>query len=154
MALRALFSLWFVLASVFAPAFCCCAPFAGVGTAQAAPVHHAAAKPADDQPACPHCKHSVQPAPQPPADNAPCPSHPGKEHCPCKERQLAQATPAAPELRTAALFGDGFPDLVLFSPAPSAHTVLAEGGHRPADHHGPPPLAGVDLLRRLHILIC
>lgn len=151
MAYRALFSVWFFFASVFAPALCCCAPFA-VRSASASPVAVAAEPPATEH-TCPHCKPAARPRHETPADQAPCPSHPTKDNCPCKERSAAQVTAAVPDVRPVVV-GDWLSDLVLFSPAPVAFAALTPSLLQPPDHTGPPPPSGVELLHRLHILIC
>lgn len=151
MVFRVLLTGWFLIASVCAPALCCCAPVAAHAAVRDDVARHAA-PPAPVKPSCPHCKGATQSAPELPGEKTPCPSHPDKDHCPCKQGQFVQTVPPAPELR--AVVDDWLPDLVPFAPAPKAYATHSLPAPRLDRHTGPPPPAGVDLLRRLQILIC
>ena len=155
MVFRAFLSLWFLITSALAPTLCCCSPLIPGSVAQAESL------PVSSQPAsvakvpCPHCKPAAATKDEAPKGkrNAPCPTNPGRDHCPCKERVAASTVPDPVDLRTTAV-NNWLPDFPPFASITSYPRVLAQVEPRASHHRGPPPLAGVELLHRLHILIC
>jgi hypothetical protein len=150
---RALLSIWFLVASVFAPAFCCCAPFALRSTAHAdtprasAPPASAAKKP------CSHCERTAPAKDGATKEKQPCPANPGRDHCPCQDHVVASSVPDSVNWRAVQL-NNWVPDFPPFVAFTFARHVLADGEPRRADYTGPPPPSGIELLHRLHILIC
>lgn len=152
MVFRAFLSLWFLVTSLFAPVLCCCAPF-GVRTAHAAPVEATSQPTPAAKKACPHCKPAEPAKDQPTEQHQPCPSQPNRDDCPCKRALLQATTVDSADLLPVVLGSWSFEFPPVLSSAMSPHLV-AYPDLCGADHTGPPPLAGVELLRHLHILIC
>lgn len=156
MVLRALLAFWFLVTSALGPALCCCSPTVPSKTTRAtwaAGVGHESPQPSPG--GCPHCKdkphHQSSPLGGSPTDSPkPCP---GK--CPCQNQSLAHAVPdvAGNELRALAQF-NWLPLALHFDSAFVSHLIAPEREQRDGDHTGPPPLSGIELLHRLHILIC
>lgn len=155
MVFRDFLSLWFLITSVLAPTLCCCSPLipGQVAHAESLPVSPPPTSAAKAP--CPHCKPKAATKDEAPKGkrNAPCPTNPGRDHCPCKERVAASTVPDPVDLRTTAV-NNWLPDFSPFLSVTSCPRVLAQVGPRASDHRGPPPLAGIELLHRLHILIC
>ncbi|MBX9583607.1 MAG: hypothetical protein K2X87_25175 [Gemmataceae bacterium] len=158
MVVRALITVWFFVTSVLGPALCCCAygtprAFASGGfksTALSTPDRLPLAT------GCPHCteKTGSKSVPEPTGDNQrePVKHCPGK--CPCQGGSGVSAAPdTATELRSLVHAGWAL-QLASFDrdavPVPHlTHPTVGER-HRTA----PPPPFGVELLHRLHVLIC
>lgn len=150
MVFRSLLSIWFLVASVFAPAFCCCAPRSAAHAhtpRMSAPPASAAKKP------CSHCKQTAPAKDGATKEKQPCPAGPGQDRCHCQDHVVASSVPDPVNLRTAQ-FSGWLPDFSPFVAVAVFPHVLAGGEPRRANYTGPPPLSGVELLHRLHILIC
>ncbi len=141
---HALLAIWVFATSLLGPSICCCAPSFPWKTAAVAPTAEAAS-PSNR---CPHCQKTPKPA-SPSRNPAPCPSN-----CPF---QYASAVPASPvgfghEGRALAP-SHGPPASPADFTAP-AYPLVPENTFLIAAYAGPPPVAGVELLRRFHILVC
>lgn len=147
---RALLSFWFLVASVFAPAFCCCLS-RSVALADASlgyvPPASAATK------GCPHGKRAAAARDGDTQAGHPSPAGPGGDRCHCQDHIVASSAPDAVSLRVAQP-DSWLPDLPPFVAAVSPHRATAKGESPQVNQCGPPPLAGVELLHRLHVLIC
>ena len=142
MVFRALLSIWFFVTSGFAPALCCCAPFALGSPATvktSTPLTSAAKK------TCPHCKDTAPATGEAPKGKKSYPADPSRDHCPCKgcpckDHVIASAVPDPVSVRDG-VFGTWLLD---FPPvaAAFAHRVSAAVESRRGDHRGPPPPAG------------
>ena len=152
MLVRLFLAFWMLFTSAFGSALCCCVPLA-------LPLLHSKAIAAEPVRApeshCPLCKSHVpvQPEKSKPAEKCPCgPNSPGQKDCPCRSHHL---TPVIVESAGVETLLPTAWALTLALPVvlPAAHQqVFAETVR--TDHTGPPPLSGVDLLHRLHILVC
>jgi hypothetical protein len=154
MVFRALLSLWFLVTSVLAPTLCCCSPFFLGAVAHAESLKPVPQPVSAAKIPCPHCKQATPVKEEAPKEKrkSPCPANPGRDHCPCQEHVVASTIPDPVDLRTAHV-GNWLPDVptVVFTVAPR---IPAKVASRNGTHRGPPPLAGIELLHRLHILIC
>ena len=151
MVLRALFTLWFSLTSVLAPALCCCTPFG----APAAHADSVTSPKAPSESGCPHCKES-QSSTSPVNERAP--AEPTKQcpgQCPCKNHSLASALPdtEGQDLRAVVHF-TWLPDLSAFTLVSLPYVPAANISAASTNHTGPPPLSGVELLHRIQVLLC
>lgn len=101
---------------------------------------------------CPHCKEKPE-APhdrKPPDSPKPCP---GK--CPCQNYSLTPAIPDGAGLEARALVQfNWLPAAPAFDTVFALHLTLPEIERQSPYHTRPPPLSGVELLHRLHILVC
>lgn len=139
MVLRALLSICFLVASVLSPGFCCCVAraLAQGGTSFVSPAPAPAAKTG-----CPHGRR----ADPPPAD-------PGGDRCRCQDHVVTSSAPD-PVTLPAAQLSDWLASLPPFVFAPFVQQTLGVGSPLQADWGSPPPPAGVELLHRIHVLIC
>lgn len=139
MVLRALLSICFLVASVLSPGFCCCVAraLAQEGTSLVSPAPAPAAKTG-----CPHGRR----ADPPPAD-------PGGDHCRCQDHVVTSSAPD-PVTLPAAQQSDWLASLPPFVFAPFVQQTLGANRSLQADLGSPPPPAGVELLHRIHVLIC
>lgn len=155
MAFRAFLAFWFFATSVCAPTYCCCLPPTLHSTDRAGTVPMSAPAAVSAKKSCPHCHPPADPKAEGPKEkgNPHCPGGPARERCPCQDRMFASAVLNPPELRTTIL-------ATWLSDVAASVTTLFDfdtlcGGDTPLlPYTGPPPPAGVELLRHLHILIC
>lgn len=149
MVFRAVLSLWFLVASVLTPAFCCC-----VARAFAQPDSPLAA--ATPKAAKSDCHHDRRTAPD--ADGAtrqgnPQPGDSGGDRCRCQDHVVTSAA-QDPVTFPAAQQNDWLAAVSLRAASPFARPALGEDDPLQSDRAGPPPPAGIELLRRIHVLIC
>ncbi len=140
-----------LVTSALGPALCCCVPFslAPVSSVEA----QTPAKP--HLKLCPHCKNaaSSQPDGSNPAGKCPCdPKSPGQKNCPCRDHHLTPVITDDSGIRlgVSAVWSLALPPLVVLP----LERPLADPALTRTAHTGPPPLGGVELLHRLHILVC
>lgn len=137
--------------SALGPALCCCVPFplAPVSSVEA----QTPARPHLKR--CPHCESAAPSLPDgsDPAGKCPCdPKSPGQKNCPCRDHHLTPVITddAGVRLGVSAVWSLALAPLVALPlERPVADPALTRTAHT-----GPPPLGGVELLHRLHILVC
>lgn len=150
MMVRLLLASWMFLTSALGPALCCCVPIVRFSFS-ASEIQKSGAPLLK---VCPHCQGAAPARPESdPAGQCPCdPTSPGQKDCPCRNHHLTPAVADDAGVRPAVEAVWSFalhPPAVLPAEPPPLDAVAVR-----TDHTGPPPLAGIDLLHRLHILVC
>lgn len=155
MAFRAFLAFWFFATSVSAPTYCCCLPLALRSTDDAGTAPVSAPASVSAKKSCPHCHPPADPKTEGPKGqgNPHCPGGPSRERCPCQDRMFASAVLNPPELRTTILV-TWLSDVAAAVTTLFGFDTLRRGDVPLVSYTGPPPPAGVELLRHLHILIC
>lgn len=152
MLVRLFLAFWMFFTSAFGSALCCCVPLSlpllRTKSVAAEPV-----RPSESH--CSRCKSNTQARTDhsTPDKKCPCgPYSPGHKECPCRSHHL---TSVIVENLSVEIISSNACSFTFVLPAilPTEHhlnfaeTLLT-------NHTGPPPLSGVDLLHRLHILVC
>lgn len=137
--------------SALGPALCCCVP---IFRSPASSVEaQTSARPLLKR--CPHCEGAASSLPDGPnpAGKCPCgPGSPGQKNCPCRDHHLTPVITddAGVRLSVSAVWSLALAPLVVLP----LERPLADPALTRTAHTGPPPLGGVELLHRLHILVC
>lgn len=153
MVVRFFLACWMFLTSALGPALCCCVPAFATPSSPDKPTATPSLVTSTGR--CPLCHPtgSTQPADPKSPGKCPCgPTSPGQKDCPCRNHHLTPVITEAAGVRlsVAAVWSLVLTPLVAFA---VEHPLTAPASPRTA-HTGPPPLAGVELLHRLHVLVC